>query len=89
METQQARARLRVTVTWCCDRFCHRSLKKRAFFENFAAIVLFALVGTIISSAVFGMGTFWLMQLGAISKDSIGSLPAIRCLMYGTLISCE
>ena len=32
---------------------------------------------------------YGLVLLGWVGRDSIGSLPLMRCLMYGALISCE
>ena len=66
-----------------------RSLKKKDFFANFTPIILFALVGTLLSAVVFGLGTYALILTGWISESSIGSQPLLRCLMYGALISCE
>lgn len=34
-----------------------RSLKKKDFFANFTAIIVFALLGTLVSAVVFGLGT--------------------------------
>ena len=43
------------------------SLNQRDFFRNFMAIVLLAVVGTVISSIVAGMGLFYLASAGAFS----------------------
>lgn len=62
------------------------SLKQKAFFRNFSTIMLFAVVGTIISTLVFGLLTYALYATGAISAK-IFSKPLLECLIYGSLIS--
>jgi sodium/hydrogen exchanger 8 len=61
------------------------SLNQRDFFRNFTAIILFAVVGTVISSIVAGMGLFYLASAGffiGIDTDS----PK-EGLLFGTLLS--
>jgi hypothetical protein len=57
------------------------SLNQRDFFRNFLAIVLLAVVGTVISSIVAGMGLYYLASVGAftgISTDSPKVAAACR-----------
>ncbi len=42
---------------------------------------------TVISSFVFGLSTFALVEIGIISSKHLGSNPLLECLLYGTLIS--
>ena len=63
------------------------NLKRRDFFADFFTILLFAFVGTVISSFVFGLSTFALVEIGIISSKHLGSNPLLECLLYGTLIS--
>jgi NhaP-type Na+/H+ or K+/H+ antiporter len=60
------------------------SMRKKNFFSNFSTIMLFAVIGTLISTILCG---FALYGLG-----SLGTLPLPRftlkeCLMFGALIS--
>jgi sodium/hydrogen exchanger 3 len=63
------------------------NLKRRDFFADFFTIALFAFVGTVISSFVFGLSTFVLVEIGVIARKHLGSNPLLECLLYGTLIS--
>jgi len=63
------------------------NLKRRDFFADFFTIALFAFVGTVISSFVFGLVTFMFVEVGLISRKHLGSNPLLECLLYGTLIS--
>lgn len=60
------------------------SLRKRFFFENLGSIVIFAVIGTSVSTAIVGYGLFALSAWGAVNV----ALPSmIECLMFGSLIS--
>lgn len=59
------------------------SMKKRPFFQNFGAITMFAVMGTVISTVVFSVFTILLTEVGVINKHSIGSNRGIKCFMYG------
>ena len=61
------------------------SLKQRDFFRNFTAICLFAVLGTVISSLVAGMGLFYLAQ-GNLISGLDGASPK-EGLLFGTLLS--
>jgi len=63
------------------------NLKRRDFFADFFTIALFAFIGTVISSFVFGLTTFLLVEVGIIAKSHLGSNPLLESLLYGTLIS--
>ena len=63
------------------------NLKRRDFFADFFTISLFAFVGTVISSFVFGLSTYALVLVGVINRQHLGSNPLLECLLYGTLIS--
>ena len=63
------------------------NLKRRDFFADFFTIALFAFVGTVISSFVFGLFTFLFVEIGVISRHHLWSNPLLECLLYGTLIS--
>jgi NhaP-type Na+/H+ or K+/H+ antiporter len=52
------------------------------FFSNWLTIVVFANVGTIISTLVFGYGIYWLGIM-----DLSLHLPIMECLAFGALIS--
>ena len=61
------------------------SLNQKDFFRNFTAILLFAVVGTVISSLVAGMGLFYLASAGAFSGLSTESPK--EGMLFGTLLS--
>ncbi|GMH41763.1 hypothetical protein BSKO_09673 [Bryopsis sp. KO-2023] len=63
------------------------SMKKKKFFHNFGAIILFAVLGTVISTIVFSLFTLMLVGMGAIKEENIGKNPAIKSFMYGSLIA--
>lgn len=56
------------------------------FFRNFTTIVLFAVVGTIISTLVYGLCTYFLVLAGLITHMTPGS-PLVESLMFGSLVS--
>jgi NhaP-type Na+/H+ or K+/H+ antiporter len=62
------------------------SLKQKAFFKNFGSILMFAVVGTIISTLVVGIATYMLYAIGFINP-AVFKLPLLECLIYGSLIS--
>lgn len=61
------------------------SLQRKDFFENFGAINLYAMVGTVISTCVVGLLTFYVAKLGWI-KDIDKENP-MEALLFGALIS--
>jgi solute carrier family 9 (sodium/hydrogen exchanger), member 8 len=61
------------------------SLNRKDFFENFGAINLFAMLGTIISTFVVGLLTFYVAKQGLI-KDIDKENP-MEALLFGALIS--
>lgn len=56
------------------------------FFRNFTTIVLLAVVGTIISTLVYGLCTDFLVLAGVVTHMTPGS-PLLETLMFGSLIS--
>lgn len=56
------------------------------FFRNFGTIILFAVVGTVISSLVYGLLTYLLYQRGYITH-MVSKSPLLESLMFGSLIS--
>lgn len=60
------------------------TLKKKRFFSNFGTILLYAVVGTLISSLIVGLLTFAFAQIGWIQIEKESPLQA---LMFGSLIS--
>ncbi|CAM6113063.1 unnamed protein product [Calypogeia fissa] len=62
------------------------TLKKKDFFRNFTSIILFAVVGTVVSSLVYGLCTYFLHLAGLITHMSPDS-PLLESLMFGSLIS--
>ncbi|PRW57911.1 sodium hydrogen exchanger variant 1 [Chlorella sorokiniana] len=63
------------------------SLKKRQFFANAGAILVYAILGTFISALVFGLATYLLVLLGIVRRSHLGGSPFIECLAYGSAIS--
>ena len=61
------------------------SLDRKGFFDNFGAINLFAMLGTIISTFVVGLLTFYVAKQGLI-KDIDKENP-MEALLFGALIS--
>mmetsp|Transcript_3764 Transcript_3764/g.6032 ORF Transcript_3764/g.6032 Transcript_3764/m.6032 type:complete len:766 (-) Transcript_3764:54-2351(-) len=61
------------------------SLNQKDFFRNFTAIVLLAVIGTVISSLVAGMGLFHLARAGALR--GISTVSPKEGLLFGTLLS--
>ncbi len=59
------------------------SLKRRRFFKYFSEICVFAVLGTVISTVVFGLFTWLLAKLHIVSAAAIGTRPLTECLMYG------
>ncbi|CAH0480237.1 unnamed protein product [Peronospora belbahrii] len=58
------------------------NMKKRGFFSNFNAIMLLAIVGTLVATFITGGVLIWLGNLGLITK-----LTAAEAYLYGALIS--
>lgn len=63
------------------------NLKKRAFFSNIGPILTYAVLGTLASTLVFGIGTYMLVLIGIIRRSHMGGSPFVECLMYGAAIS--
>lgn len=61
------------------------SLKRKDFFENIGAITLYAMFGTIISTFVVGLLSFYAARIGLI-RDIDGENP-MEALLFGALIS--
>ena len=62
-------------------------LKKKGFIRNIFPILMFAVLGTIISALVFGFGIFGLAAAGLVRRQNLGINPIFDCLLYGSLIS--
>lgn len=58
------------------------SLKKKQFFQNVGTILLFAVVGTLISTVVVGYGVF-----GFADIIDVPMITSLECLIFGALIS--
>ena len=58
-------------------------LKKKAFFKNIGTITAFAVVGTFISTLVFGLATWLLLLLRIVKRQHMGTSPVLTCLLYG------
>ncbi|PSC74995.1 sodium hydrogen exchanger 3 [Micractinium conductrix] len=63
------------------------AMKKRQFFANSGAILMFAVLGTFISALVFGFATYLLVLLGIVRRSHLGGSPFVECLAYGSAIS--
>lgn len=50
-------------------------------------ISLFAVVGTLISSFVFGFFTYILVAIGIVKRTHLGSSPFLDCMLYGAATS--
>jgi len=61
------------------------SLNQKDFFRNFTAIILYAVVGTVISSIVTGMTLFQLASKGSVT--GINASSPKESLMFGSLLS--
>ena len=59
------------------------TLKKREFFRNFGTITLFAVVGTLISTILFGLVTYLLMLMHVVKRSHLGTAPLVECMLYG------
>ncbi|KAG7393422.1 hypothetical protein PHYPSEUDO_009626 [Phytophthora pseudosyringae] len=60
------------------------SLHRKRFFDNFNTILLYAVLGTVVSTFVIGYLTYYAGKLGWIGIDSSSPLEA---LLFGALIS--
>lgn len=68
-----------------CSSLIHPPLSpQKRFFANFGSIVLYAVLGTVISTFVIGMGLFELAKSGVVPLDGDNPLQA---LLFGALIS--
>lgn len=61
------------------------SLEKKSFFENIGTIVLFAILGTIISTFVVGFLTYYFAKQGYI--HGVSTANPMEALLFGSLIS--
>ncbi|KJE97686.1 solute carrier family 9, variant [Capsaspora owczarzaki ATCC 30864] len=59
------------------------SLKQRHFFRNIAGILVYALIGTTISTFIFGGIMYWYVAAGNENID----MGIVDCLSFGALIS--
>lgn len=59
------------------------TLKKRDFFKNFGTITVFAVLGTVISTLVFGLLTYLLVLIRVVKRSHLGTNPLVDCLLYG------
>jgi hypothetical protein len=63
----------------------HRyTLRKKQFFSNFWTITMFAVLGTLVSTFMVGILTFWMGKVGALPIDIHNPMEA---LIFGSLIS--
>jgi len=63
------------------------TLKKKGFFQNIAPILTLAILGTVLSTITFALGTYSLVLIGLIRRSHLGGSPFVECLMYGAAIS--
>jgi hypothetical protein len=59
------------------------TLKKKDFFKNAPAIALFAVAGTLISTLVFGLLTYFLLAIRVVRRSALGPAPLTECMLYG------
>ncbi|RNA42988.1 Sodium hydrogen exchanger 9, partial [Brachionus plicatilis] len=59
------------------------SMKRKQFFKNFGAILMFALIGTTISSFVIGGLMYWVVSW----QKSLGYMKFLDCLLFGSIVS--
>jgi len=59
------------------------NFNKRVFFRNIVPITLFAIIGTVVSAAIFGLG-IWGLTFAHIFNYQ---LSAVECMLFGALIS--
>ena len=59
------------------------TLKKRSFFANIGTVLLFAVVGTAVSTLVFGLATYALVLLRVVKRKHLGPQPLIECMLFG------
>lgn len=60
------------------------TLKRRNFFRNMTSILMFAVLGTVVSTLVIAYGLFGLAKAGIVPLNANDPL---ECLMFGSLIS--
>lgn len=60
------------------------TLKRRNFFRNMTSILMFAVLGTVVSTLVVAFGLYGLAQVDIVPLDKESPL---ECLMFGSLIS--
>ena len=60
------------------------SLHRKRFFDNFSTILLYAVVGTMVSTFIIGFMTYYCGKIGLIKIDSSSPLES---LLFGALIS--
>ena len=63
------------------------SMQKKSFFTYFSPIVVFGILGTLLSTATFGLGTYLLVRLGVVARTAVGASPLMESLMFGAAVS--
>ena len=48
------------------------------------AIAVFAVAGTLISTLVFGLLTYFLVIIHVVQRSALGPAPLTECMLYGT-----
>jgi NhaP-type Na+/H+ or K+/H+ antiporter len=62
-------------------------LTMRSFFGHLAPISLFAVGGTLISTAVVGLATYLLVLLRIVKRAHLGPHPLAECFLFGAALS--
>lgn len=59
------------------------TLKKKDFFKNSPTIAVFAVAGTLLSTLVFGLLTYFLVIIHVVQRSALGPTPLTECMLYG------